>query len=102
MSASHDRPPFVVQDFSEKCKIFPERNVMLLPFQSKWVLDNSGLKLAVKEHREVEEQDLVLLYARHYGRLLAGGSNGIAAVGMEQSCSGLIKLSANVVKSFRA
>jgi phage FluMu gp28-like protein len=48
MSASHGRPPFVAQDFPGKCKIFPERGVMLLPFQSKWVLDNSRLKLAVK------------------------------------------------------
>src|SRR6266436_1454252 len=45
---SCDRPPFVAKDFPGKCKIFPERNVMLLPFQSKWVLDNSRLKLAVK------------------------------------------------------
>jgi hypothetical protein len=28
----------------------------------------------LKEHRKVEEQDLVLLYARHYGRLLAAPS----------------------------
>src|SRR4029077_7679745 len=48
MSASNGQPPFVPQDFQGKCKIFPERNVMLLPFQSKWVLDNSRLKLAVK------------------------------------------------------
>src|SRR5436190_6405706 len=45
---THDRPPFVARDFPGRCKIFPERNVMLLPFQSKWVLDNSRLKLAVK------------------------------------------------------
>ncbi len=43
-----NRPPFVAQDFPGKCKVFPERDVMLLPFQSKWVLDNSRLKLAVK------------------------------------------------------
>src|SRR5438046_10437967 len=43
-----NRPPFVAQDFPGKCKVFPERNVMLLPFQSKWVLDNSQKKLAVK------------------------------------------------------
>ena len=45
---SRDRPLFVARDFPGRCKIFPERNVMLLPFQSKWVLDNSRLKLAVK------------------------------------------------------
>jgi len=43
-----DRPLFVARDFSGKCKIFPERNVMLLPFQQRWVTDGSRLKLAVK------------------------------------------------------
>jgi phage FluMu gp28-like protein len=45
---SHDRPRFVARDFPGKCKVFPARDAMLLPFQSKWVLDNSRLKLAVK------------------------------------------------------
>jgi phage FluMu gp28-like protein len=43
-----DRPLFVARDFPGRCKIFPERNVMLLPFQQRWVTDNSRLKLAVK------------------------------------------------------
>jgi phage FluMu gp28-like protein len=43
-----DRPPFVARNFPGKCKVFPERNGMLLPYQSKWVLDNSRLKLCVK------------------------------------------------------
>jgi phage FluMu gp28-like protein len=46
-----DRPSFVPRDFSGKCKVFPERDVMLLPFQSKWVLDNSQKKLAVKSRQ---------------------------------------------------
>jgi phage FluMu gp28-like protein len=46
-----DRPPFVAQDFPGKCKIFPEREVMLLPFQSKWVLDCSQKKLCVKSRQ---------------------------------------------------
>jgi phage FluMu gp28-like protein len=48
---SHDRPPFIARDFPGKCKVFPERDVMLLPFQSKWVLDNSQKKLAVKSRQ---------------------------------------------------
>ena len=46
-----DRPAFVAQDFPGHCKIFPERDVMLLPFQAKWVLDNSQKKLAVKSRQ---------------------------------------------------
>jgi phage FluMu gp28-like protein len=43
-----NRPPFVASDFPGRCKVFPERDVMLLPFQQRWVTDNSRLKLAVK------------------------------------------------------
>jgi phage FluMu gp28-like protein len=46
-----NRPPFVAQNFPGKCKIFPERDVMLLPFQTRWVLDNSQKKLAVKSRQ---------------------------------------------------
>src|SRR5215468_206888 len=42
------RPPFVAKDFAGHCKVFPERDVMLLPFQKRWVTDNSRLKLCVK------------------------------------------------------
>src|SRR5262245_66361619 len=42
------RPPFVAKDFAGHCKIFPERDVMLLPFQKRWVTDNSRLKICVK------------------------------------------------------
>ena len=43
-----NRPPFVAPDFPGHCKIFPERDVILLPFQQRWVTDNSRLKLCVK------------------------------------------------------
>jgi phage FluMu gp28-like protein len=43
-----NRPPFVARNFPGHCKIFPERDVMLLSFQQRWVTDNSRLKLAVK------------------------------------------------------
>jgi phage FluMu gp28-like protein len=46
-----NRPPFVAPDFSGKCKIFPQRDVMLLPFQERWVKDNSRLKLCVKSRQ---------------------------------------------------
>jgi phage FluMu gp28-like protein len=46
-----NRPPFVPNDFAGKCKIFPKRDVMLLPFQQKWVTDNSRLKLCVKSRQ---------------------------------------------------
>jgi len=42
------RPAFVPKDFAGQCKIFPERDVMLLPFQKRWVTDNCRLKLCVK------------------------------------------------------
>jgi phage FluMu gp28-like protein len=42
------RPSFVSKEFAGKCKVFPERDVMLLPFQKLWVTDNSRLKLCVK------------------------------------------------------
>jgi phage FluMu gp28-like protein len=43
-----ERPAYVAPDFEGKCKIFPERDVILLPYQERWVKDNSRLKLAVK------------------------------------------------------
>jgi phage FluMu gp28-like protein len=46
-----NRPPFVALDFAGHCKIFPERDVMLLPFQQRWVQDNSRLKLCVKSRQ---------------------------------------------------
>ena len=46
-----NRPSFVAPNFAGKCKIFPERDVMLLPFQQKWVNDNSRLKLCEKSRQ---------------------------------------------------
>jgi phage FluMu gp28-like protein len=44
----NNRPPFVAQNFPGKCKIFPERNAMLLRYQAKFVVDDSQKKLALK------------------------------------------------------
>ena len=46
-----NRPSFVAQDFPGRCKIFPERDVMLLPYQQRWVNDNSQRKLCVKSRQ---------------------------------------------------
>jgi phage FluMu gp28-like protein len=46
-----NRPPFVPKDFPGKCKIFPEKDVMLLPYQQRWVTDNSRMKLCVKSRQ---------------------------------------------------
>ena len=46
-----NRPPFVAPDFAGHCKIFPERDVMLLPYQQRWVNDNSRLKLCEKSRQ---------------------------------------------------
>jgi phage FluMu gp28-like protein len=46
-----NRPPFVARNFPGHCKIFPERDVMLLPFQQRWVSDNSRLKLCEKSRQ---------------------------------------------------
>src|SRR5262245_14353608 len=45
------RPDFVAPDFAGQCKIFPSRDVMLLPYQQRWVNDNSRLKLCVKSRQ---------------------------------------------------
>jgi len=46
-----NRPPFVPQDFPGKCKIFPASDVMLLPFQQRWVRDPARIKLCVKSRQ---------------------------------------------------
>ena len=46
-----NRPSFVPQHFAGKCKVFPARDVVLLPFQQKWVTDNSRLKLCEKSRQ---------------------------------------------------
>jgi phage FluMu gp28-like protein len=48
---NHSRPSFVAKDFPGKCKVFPEHDAIMLPYQSKWVLDNSRLKLCVKSRQ---------------------------------------------------
>jgi len=42
------RPAWVPSTFAGKCKVFPERDVLLLPYQAKWVKDRSQLKLMEK------------------------------------------------------
>ena len=51
MNTSPDRPAFVARNFKGKCKNFPEHRGMLLPYQQKWVLDKSTLKLCVKSRQ---------------------------------------------------
>ena len=45
------RPAYVAADFPGKCKCFPERDTLLLPFQAKWARDNSRLKIAEKSRQ---------------------------------------------------
>jgi Mu-like prophage FluMu protein gp28 len=46
-----NRPSFVAKDFRGQCKVFPARDRLLLPFQQRWVTDNSRLKLCVKSRQ---------------------------------------------------
>jgi phage FluMu gp28-like protein len=46
-----NRPSFVAPNFAGQCKIFPEKDVLLLPYQQRWVNDNSRLKLCVKSRQ---------------------------------------------------
>ena len=46
-----NRPSYVPPDFVGHCKVFPATDRMLLPYQRKWVTDNSRLKLAVKSRQ---------------------------------------------------
>jgi phage FluMu gp28-like protein len=46
-----NRPPFVPKDFAGKCKIFPAKDVLLLPYQTRWVNDNSRLKICEKSRQ---------------------------------------------------
>ena len=45
------RPAYVPADFGGKCKIFPERDTLLLPFQARWAKDGSRLKIAEKSRQ---------------------------------------------------
>src|SRR5262245_19113041 len=45
------RPSFVAKDFAGHCKVFPEKDVMLLPYQKRWVTDNFRMKFCVKSRQ---------------------------------------------------
>ena len=45
------RPSFVPADFAGRCKVFPQDDALLLPYQQKWVLDESIMKLMEKSRR---------------------------------------------------
>lgn len=45
------RPSYVPKSFAGKCKVFPARNTLLLPYQAAWVKDGSRLKLAEKSRQ---------------------------------------------------
>jgi phage FluMu gp28-like protein len=45
------RPSYVHKDFAGKCKVFPKSDALLLPYQQKWVEDNSLMKLMEKSRR---------------------------------------------------
>jgi phage FluMu gp28-like protein len=46
-----NRPHFVAKTFGGLCKIFPAHDRMLLPYQRKWVQNDSRLKLCVKSRQ---------------------------------------------------
>lgn len=45
------RPSWVPASFAGKCKVFPVREAMLLPFQSRWVLDPNRKRLCEKSRQ---------------------------------------------------
>lgn len=45
------RPAYVPKSFAGRCKVFPARNTLLLPYQAAWVKDGSRLKLAEKSRQ---------------------------------------------------
>jgi len=46
------RPSYVPASFAGHCKVFPERDVLLLPYQARWVTDDSRLK-AMEKGRQI-------------------------------------------------
>src|SRR5262245_49990384 len=46
-----NRPSFVPKRFAGRCKVFPQRDALLLPYQRKWVTDTSRMKLCVKSRQ---------------------------------------------------
>ena len=66
-----NRPSFVKHDFPGKCQVFPQRDVLLLKYQEKWIKDPARLKLCVKSRQ------VGLSFATAYGlvrRKLAKGA----------------------------
>ena len=47
----NDRPPFVPENFKGRCKVFPKHRGMFLDYQTRWILDNSRLKLLLKSRQ---------------------------------------------------
>lgn len=45
------RPAYVPASFAGRCKIFPVRDTLLLPFQARWAKDGSRLKIAEKSRQ---------------------------------------------------
>ncbi len=45
------RPKYVGKGFGGKCKNFPDRDTLLLPYQARWVKDTARLKLAEKSRQ---------------------------------------------------
>ena len=52
VSVSTTRPAYVAPDFAGRCKLFPKRDTILLPYQARWVQDNSRLK-AMEKARQI-------------------------------------------------
>lgn len=46
------RPSYVPANFAGRCKVFPERDTLLLPYQAKWIKDDSRLK-AMEKGRQI-------------------------------------------------
>ena len=45
-------PSYVPSSFAGKCKVFPERDTLLLPYQARWIMDDSRLK-AMEKARQI-------------------------------------------------
>jgi len=45
------RPAYVSKEFAGACKVFPERDTRLLPYQTNWVRDSSRIALAEKSRQ---------------------------------------------------
>ncbi len=45
------RPSYVDKEFAGSCKVFPERDTLLLPYQAQWVRDNSRIAMAEKSRQ---------------------------------------------------